>query len=129
MSVEQALLLNDKKMEGDRRKLRVSRAKAIKRRDQKPRDNMERRAPPKKSGFVPRADPKQQAQLGRANKLLGKAGAAQLKQHVKAFEGVRATETTDSGIKKGGSGKKGGAKRNRTARSTAWRQKSKGDAK
>lgn len=128
MSVDQALLLNEKKMEGDNRKLRISRAKTIKRKDQKPRDGMQRRAPPKKSGFVPRADPKQQATLGRATKLLGKAGAAQLKQQVKVFEGIRASETTDSGIKKGGSGKKGGSK-NRTARSMAWREKSKDGAK
>lgn len=123
MSVDQALLLDGKKMEGDRRALRVTRAKTIKRKDQKAGASQFRQ-PQKRQGFVPRADPKQQATLGRATKLLGKAGAAQLKKQVKVFEGMRATENTDSGVKKAPKKNKGAKKRIRTTeRSVAWKQK------
>lgn len=127
MSVDQALLLDGKKMEGDR-KLRVTRAKSIKR-NQKSRDRQPRRPAPKSAGgdklYVPKADPKQQATLGRAQKLLGRAGASQLKKQVEVFEGMRATAGTDSGIKKGGTGKKKGgkARARTTTRSTAWKKK------
>lgn len=128
MSVDQALLLDGKKMEGDR-KLRVTRAKAQKRNvKEKHTDRDRQRRPPPKTnnkGYVPRADPKQQATIGRATKLLGKAGAVQLKKQVEVFEGMRATATSDSGIKKGGTGKKKGgkARARTTTRSTAWKKK------
>ncbi|TGZ80927.1 RNA-binding domain-containing protein [Ascodesmis nigricans] len=124
MSVDQALLLDGKKMEGDRRALRVTRAKTIKRKDQKSGTSVFKKPQPKKQGFVPRADPKQQATLGRATKLLGKAGAAQLKKQTKIIEGLRANETTDAGVKKGPKKNKGAKKRIRTTeRSMAWKQK------
>jgi nucleolar protein 12 len=132
MVVDQALLLDGKKMvegkktEGDR-KLRVSRAKAIKRNAKGKPEVQQRRAPSKKpqSTYVPKADPKQQATLGRATKLLGKAGATQLKKQATVIEGLRASATTPSGIKKGGSGKKSGGKTRarQTKRSTAWKKK------
>lgn len=132
MVVDQALLFDGKKMvegkktEGDR-KLRVSRAKAIKRNAKGKPEVEQRRAPSKKpqSTYVPKADPKQQATLGRATKLLGKAGATQLKKQATVIEGLRASATTPSGIKKGGSGKKSGGKTRarQTKRSTAWKKK------
>jgi nucleolar protein 12 len=123
MAVDQALLLDGKKMEGDR-KLRISRAKTIKRKDKR----VQERRPEPKSGkgkiYVPKADPKQQAMLGRASKLLGRAGASQLKKQSEIFEGLRATETSDPGLKKGGTGKKKGKPRARAAaRSSAWKNK------
>ncbi|KAI5848992.1 hypothetical protein BZA05DRAFT_339357 [Tricharina praecox] len=130
MSVDQALLLDGKKMEGDR-KLRVTPAKAQKRNaKEKHNDRDRQRRPPPKAGsakgYVPRTDPKQAATIGRATKLLGKAGAVQLRKHVDVFEGMRATATSDSGIKKGGTGKKKGgkARARTTVRSTAWKKKS-----
>jgi nucleolar protein 12 len=126
MSVEQALLLDGKKMANDR-KLRVTRAKSLKRNQLK---KPERRPEPrtksgKKSVYVPKVDPRKKDTLSRAHKLLGRAGAAQLKSQGEAFEGLRATAQTDSGIKKGGSGKKTGRARARAAaRTAAWKQKS-----
>lgn len=126
MSVEQALLLDGKKMEGDR-KLRITRAKAIKR-NAKPKNPAERqrRAVPKEGRqYVPKVDPKAQATVGRAGKLLGRAGASVFKKQVEVFEGLRATADTDSGVKKGGTGKKKGgkARARTTTRSTAWKKK------
>ena len=125
MSVEQALLLDGKKMEGGR-ELRVTRAKSAGRgaKDRRPAERQQR---PKKTDrvYVPKPDPKQQSAVGRATKLLGRAGATALKRQVQVFEGLRATAATDSGIKKGGTGKKkGGKARARTTkRSTAWKRK------
>lgn len=122
MSVDPALLLDGVKMAGDR-KLRVTRAKAIKRKDAAQKANA--RKPPPRSGkvYVPKADPREQATLGRATKLLGRAGAAQLKSQSAVFEGIRASSTDDSGIKKGGTGKKKGKPRARAqARSGAWKK-------
>lgn len=116
-------------MEGDR-KLRVTRAKAQKRNTKEKHNDRDRQRRPlpkagSGKGYVPRADPKQQATIGRATKLLGKAGAVQLKKQVEVFEGIRATATSDSGIKKGGTGKKKGgkARARTTTRSTAWKKK------
>ena len=123
MSVDQALLLDGQKMEGDR-KLRVTRAKSVKRNASSRKPN-ERRAAPKGKVYVPKADPLKQSTVGRATKLLGRAGASQLKKQVEVFEGLRATADTDSGVKKGGAGKKKGgkARARTTARSTAWKSK------
>ena len=134
MSVDPALLLDGKKMENDR-KLRISRAKSIKR-NQKPSSFSSgssssttapkaRRPPPKSAppGYVPKVDAKSQSTLGRATKLLGRAGASQLKKQVLVFEGLRATAGAESGVRQGGSGKKKDGKRARTARSTAWKKK------
>jgi len=123
MSVDQALLLDGQKMEGDR-KLRVTRAKSVKRNASSRKPNERRAAPKKGKVYVPKADPLKQSTIGRATKLLGRAGASQLKKQVEVFEGLRATADTDSGVKKGGAGKKGGKARVRTtARSTAWKSK------
>ncbi|KAL7270745.1 Nucleolar protein 12 [Rhizina undulata] len=143
MSVDSALLLDGKKMANDR-KLRVSRAKAIKRSSNKPpshstssirggpikpRNNnptsqtKARNPTTQQSVYVPKADPRKQALLGRANNLLGRAGASALKKQGEVFEGLRATAATDSGIKKGGSGKKKGKPRARASeRSAAWKK-------
>lgn len=99
-SVEKALLLNDKKPAPKERKLRVVRAKNIKR---KAANSQDRGPPPKKAKktavFNPKADPATASTLGRAKNLLGKAGAAQLKSQVRALEGIRASATTPSGVK------------------------------
>ena len=116
-------------MQNDR-KLRVSRAKAIKRKN-KPADVT--RGPPSKKQkvFVPRDDPRQKEMLGRARKLLGKAGAAKAKKAPESFifEGTRATATAtataNSGIKLGGKKKGKLARARANARSSAWKQKAK----
>lgn len=122
MCVDPALLLDGVKMAGDR-KLRITRAKAIKRKDAA-RKTAERK-PAARSGrvYVPKADPKEQANLGRATKLLGRAGAAQLKSQSAVFEGHRASSKDDAGVNKGGSGRKKGKPRARAqARSGAWKK-------
>lgn len=137
MAIDEALLLNDKKMPGDR-KLRVTRAKTIKRNATRPSDRTDprgrrpdfasRRHSDNKNGSVyqPKVDPRKRDVLSRANKLLGRAGAAQLKSQADVFEGLRATSNTDSGVKKGGSGKKSGKPRARAAaRASAWKGKQK----
>lgn len=133
MAVDEALLLHEKRMPNDR-KLRVTRARAIKRNakrstendgdrrpdptSRRPRDNI------KGSVYQPKVDPRKRDQLNRASKILGRAAAAQLKSQGDVFEGLRATANTDSGIKKGGSGKKAGKPRARAvARSQAWKVK------
>lgn len=123
--MEQALLLDGQKMQKDR-KLRVTRAKNIKRKN-KPADST--RGPPakKQKVFVPKDDPRQKAMLGRARKLLGKAGAAKMRKAPESFifEGTRATATDNPGVKLG-SKKKGKPVRARAnARSSTWKQKNK----
>ncbi|KAI5789142.1 hypothetical protein EDC01DRAFT_659229 [Geopyxis carbonaria] len=127
MVVEQALLLDGKKMEGDR-KLRVTRAKSIKR-NQSTRNLNERpmsRKTEHSAVYIPKVDPKQQATIGRASKLLGRAASAQLKRNAGVFEGFRTTSTMDPGIKKRGAGsgaKKGKPRARPNARSSAWKHK------
>jgi len=125
MSVDEALLLDSKKMANDR-KLRVTRAKTIKRNQTRKPDPpiSGKRSSKGKGVYVPKLDPKVKDIVSRAHKLLGKAGAAQLKPQSEVFEGLRASASTASGIKNGGSGKKGGKSRAR-ARAAAWRQKGK----
>lgn len=124
------------------RKLRVTRAKTIKR-NAKPTSTAHlpphRSTNPNKSPiYNPRADPTVQSNMGRAGKLLGRAAAAQARkggplagqQGFKTpesfvFEGHRASSNGGkgkSGIKLGGSGKKKGKPRTRsTNRAAAWR--------
>lgn len=126
-SVEQALMLDGKKMEGDR-KLRVSRAKNIKRKQKATNDTLRGPASKKQKIFVPKEDPRQRAMLGRAQKLLGKAGAAKMKKAPEAFifEGTRASSTANPGLKLGGKRKGGGKSKVRTTkRSTSWKAKAK----
>ncbi|KAF3169121.1 Nucleolar protein 12 [Orbilia oligospora] len=130
VDVEKALLLNDKPMEvekGRKRKLRVTRAK-----------NMRKKAVPdsapgaarsaKKNGvYVPKADPRQSGAAGRAGKLFGKAGGAKIRkmEDTGVYEGTRAAPGMDVGLRTGGSGKKkGGARARKTVRSAAWKKKS-----
>ncbi|KAF3179357.1 Nucleolar protein 12 [Orbilia oligospora] len=130
VDVEKALLLNEKPMEvekGRKRKLRVTRAK-----------NMRKKAVPdsapgaarsaKKNGvYVPKADPRQSGAAGRAGKLFGKAGGAKIRkmEDTGVYEGTRAAPGMDVGLRTGGSGKKkGGARARKTVRSAAWKQKS-----
>lgn len=134
MAINKALLLDGQKMstEGHKiagdRKLRVTRAKSTKRSDMSDKSKNrnkkpERRGPQPKVQpiYVPKPDPKDQALVGRASKLLGRAGASILKKQGAVFEGLRATKDTDSGIRKGGSG--GGKRKGKPrARSTAWRK-------
>ncbi|PWW79225.1 RNA-binding domain-containing protein [Tuber magnatum] len=123
MSVDEALLLDSRKMANDR-KLRVTRAKTT-RRNQTRKPDLPisgKRSPKGKSVYVPKLDPKVKDTVSRAHKLLGRAGAAQLKSQSEVFEGLRASANTGSSIKKGGSGKKAGKPRSR-ARAAAWRRK------
>ncbi|KAK6504175.1 Nucleolar protein 12 [Arthrobotrys conoides] len=129
VDVEKALLLNDKPMEvekGRKRKLRVTRAK-----------NMRKKAVPdsapgavrsaKKNGvYVPKADPRQSGAAGRAGKLFGRAGGAKMRkiEDTGVYEGTRAAPGMDVGLRTGGSGKKkGGARARKTVRSAAWKKK------
>lgn len=133
MAVDEALLLHEKRMPNDR-KLRVTRARTIKRnarglaendRDRHPDLTSRRpRANGKGSVYQPKVDPRKRDQLNRASKILGRAAAAQLKSQGDVFEGLRATANTDSGIKRRGSGKKAGKPRSRAiSRSQAWKAK------
>lgn len=122
------------------RKLRVTRAKTIKR-NSKPGGNSTK--PPAFTGakgkgiYNPKADPLVQSNMGRAGKLLGRAAAAQVRKGgplggadhgFKApesfiFEGHRASvKSGKSGLKLGGSGKKKGKPRTRSSnRAAAWK--------
>ncbi|RVD82717.1 uncharacterized protein DFL_007132 [Arthrobotrys flagrans] len=129
VDVEKALLLNDKPMEaekGRKRKLRVTRAK-----------NMRKKAVPdsapgaarstKKNGvYVPKADPRQSGAAGRARKLFGKAGGVKMRkiEDNGVYEGTRAAPGMDVGLRTSGSGKKkGGVRGRKTVRSAAWKKK------
>jgi len=142
MTVDQALLLDGQKMADDKhkRKLRVTRSKTLKKKSSSNNGPggsggasaiSTGRAPRQGAGFyVPKPDPKQAGMLGRAGKLLGRAGAAKMKRpkigENEIFEGTRAKAGMDSGIRKGGTGKKKGKPRARaSARTTAWKQKQK----
>ncbi|KAI4745969.1 hypothetical protein E4T50_03719 [Aureobasidium sp. EXF-12298] len=137
-AVEAALLLNEKKFPPMLpRKLRVTRAKTIKR-NVKPGSNAVK-APgaPSKGIYNPKADPVMQTNMGRAGKLMGRAAAAQVQkgkpiggtpQGFKTpesfiFEGHRAKAGSGkSGLKLGGSGKKKGKPRTRSSnRAAAWK--------
>lgn len=129
--MEAALLFNDKKFPPLLpRKLRITRAKSIKRNPMK--------GPTTRKPVNGTADRTMQ---GRAGKLLGKAGAAQIRHqdrqgpkrqkingHVDesdgkplVFEGHRATSKDTVGLKMGG--KKKGKPKNRGAkRAAAWRK-------
>lgn len=116
VSVEQALLLDGKKIESGRI-LRVSRAKNIKRKD-KPIGQARSLRP---KIFASHVDPRQRETLGRARKLLGKAGAGKMNKAL-IFEGMRATQTSNRGIKLG---KEKKSKARATARSSAWKKRNK----
>lgn len=138
-AVEAALLLNEKKFPPMLpRKLRVTRAKTIKR-NVKPGSNAVK-APgwsTNKGIYNPKADPVMQSNMGRAGKLLGRAAAAQVQkgkpiggtpQGFKTpesfiFEGHRAKAGGGkAGLKLGGSGKKKGKPRTRSSnRAAAWK--------
>ncbi|KAG9990984.1 RNA-binding domain-containing protein, partial [Aureobasidium melanogenum] len=137
-AVEAALLLNEKKFPPMLpRKLRVTRAKTIKR-NVKPGSNAVKAPGATNKGiYNPKADPVMQSNMGRAGKLLGRAAAAQVQkgkpiggtpQGFKTpesfiFEGHRAKAGSGkSGLKLGGSGKKKGKPRTRSSnRAAAWK--------
>ena len=127
VSVEQALLLDGKKM-GSGRILRVSRAKNIKRKS-KPIDQASGPHSKKQKLTASQAGPRQREMLGRARKLLGKAGAAKIKKapahSTLIFEGTRATQKLDPGIKLGSRRKGKPSKARATTRSSAWKKRSK----
>ncbi|KAF8467759.1 hypothetical protein BDZ91DRAFT_723028 [Kalaharituber pfeilii] len=114
VSVEQALILDGKKMEGDR-KLRITRAKNIKRKDKPNADPATGRPVKKRKVFIPKKDPHLKEMLGRARKLLGKAGAAQMRKAPEAFifEGTRANK------------REGKTRAKASVRAAAWKQKNK----
>ncbi|KAH0292005.1 RNA-binding domain-containing protein, partial [Aureobasidium sp. EXF-3399] len=137
-AVEAALLLNEKKFPPMLpRKLRVTRAKTIKR-NVKPGSNAVKAPGAASKGiYNPKADPVMQSNMGRAGKLMGRAAAAQVQkgkpiggtpQGFKTpesfiFEGHRAKAGAGkSGLKLGGSGKKKGKPRTRSSnRAAAWK--------
>ncbi|KAI5201886.1 hypothetical protein E4T39_04990 [Aureobasidium subglaciale] len=137
-AVEAALLLNEKKFPPMLpRKLRVTRAKTIKR-NVKPGSNAVKAPGATNKGiYNPKADPVMQSNMGRAGKLLGRAAAAQVQkgkpiggtpQGFKTpesfiFEGHRAKAGGGkAGLKLGGSGKKKGKPRTRSSnRAQAWK--------
>ncbi|CAD0021381.1 unnamed protein product [Aureobasidium pullulans] len=104
------------------RKLRVTRAKTIKR-NVKPGSNAVKAPGSTGKGiYNPKADPVMQSNMGRAGKLLGRAAAAQTPESF-IFEGHRAKAGSGkSGLKLGGSGKKKGKPRTRSSnRAAAWK--------
>ncbi|KAF2400527.1 hypothetical protein EJ06DRAFT_549192 [Trichodelitschia bisporula] len=134
-AVEAALHLNEKRFPPMLpRKLRVTRAKAIKR---KAANNASSQANPSKSRiFNPKVSGELKSMQGRAGKLLGRGAAAQMKKGVLAtqlgvkppetfiFEGHRASNNQgNKGLKLGGKSKsKGGKPKNRsTKRAAAWK--------
>ena len=145
-SVESALLLDGKHFPPMLpRKLRISRAKAIKRNATLKRD-IESKNPNKVGIYRPKISSQQLSDLGRASRMLGKAGAALMskqdkkKSHgppartaapsqvVKApesfvFEGHRAKSGSYTGSKKKvASKKKSGRPTNRSSkRAAAWK--------
>lgn len=125
MSVEHALLLDGKKMENGRI-LRVSRAKNIKRKN-KPLDQARGPGSKKQKVAASQVGPRQREMLGRARKLLGKAGAAKAKKapaHTALiFEGTRATQSSNPGIKLGSEKKGRSARARATVRSSAWKKR------
>lgn len=139
--VEAALQFNDKKFPPLLpRKLRVVRAKGIKR---NVKQNPSSTRPNSKSVYNPKVSAHEKSMQGRANKLLGRAGAAQARHGQKSlsglgrpgstplkapeafvFEGHRASSKQGtSGLKSGGSGrKKGGKPKTRSSkRGAAWK--------
>lgn len=146
-AVEAALLYNDKKFPPMLpRKLRVVRAKAIKR-NTKNNSAASTRPVSFKGVYSPKASAEQKSMQGRAAKLLGKAGAAKARSDSKpvgrrefqkdakpangfktpeqfVFEGHRASEKQGkTGLKLGGKkGKKGGKPTSRSSkRGAAWK--------
>ena len=142
--VEAALQYNEKKFPPMLpRKLRVSRAKAIKR-NAKPNTESTRPSGPQsktKGAYVPKPTPEQRSQLGRTNKLFGRAAAARAQtgkpftsngqdRPVRTpesfvFEGQRASSKSgNSGLKLGGGMKKrrlGKPTSRSSKRGTAWK--------
>jgi nucleolar protein 12 len=139
-AVEAALLFNDKKFPPLLpRKLRVSRAKSIKRNAKSGGDHPTNRSVRDRQGmsFAPKMSAEERSMQGRAGKLLGRAGAAQLRrgggpgnglaQSIRkpenfVFEGHRASSKQgNSGLKLGkAGGKKKGISRSRK-RAQAWK--------
>ncbi|KAF2277404.1 uncharacterized protein EI97DRAFT_416252 [Westerdykella ornata] len=118
-SVEAALQFNDQKFPPLLpRKLRVVRAKAIKRKEKKPAQSAKG---PKSNGvYNAKVTEEQRTNRGRARAMLGKAGAAKSKDFV--FEGHRASSKQgNSGLKLGG--KRKGKPTNRSSRrAAAWKK-------
>jgi nucleolar protein 12 len=109
------------------------RAKAIKRNKSKPLAT----SLSKNGIYNPKIDPKKRSMQGRANKLLGKAGAAQARSVAKngsvkpiesfVFEGHRASvHQSRDGLKLGRKGKKGKPVNRSSKRAAAWKAKSGG---
>ncbi|EPS40882.1 hypothetical protein H072_5251 [Dactylellina haptotyla CBS 200.50] len=126
VDVEKALLLNEKPMEvekGRKRKLRVTRAKNLRRKAAPAAAPGAARAAKKNGVYVPKADPRKSGMAGRAGRLFGRAGGAQMRkvEETGTFEGMRAVPGMDVGLKTGGRKKKSQGKK--TARSTSWKGK------
>ncbi|OCL11933.1 hypothetical protein AOQ84DRAFT_335121 [Glonium stellatum] len=140
--VEAALQFNDKKFPPLLpRKLRVVRAKGIKCNTKQSPSSSAR--PNSKSVYNPKVSPQERSMRGRASKLLGRAGAAQVRHGQRSFskpgypgstslkapeafvfEGHRASSKQGtSGLKLGGSGRKKGTKpKTRSSkRGAAWK--------
>ncbi|KAL8736514.1 MAG: hypothetical protein Q9181_002408 [Wetmoreana brouardii] len=136
--VEKALLYNDKKFPPLLpRVLRVTRARKATKKATKPSPNKFQASnmadglgpTATKTRYTPKIDPAVQSLSGRAGKLLGRAGAAQLNGQVRpgrgkvvkspeqmVFEGYRASRKQGRGATGGGSGRKQGKPRTRSSR-------------
>lgn len=132
--VEAALQYNEKRFPPMLpRKLRVSRARGIKR-NAKPESTKARMPSHTKigTGYNPKLTSQQQTQLGRIGKTMGRAAAAQIRTtgappgvrgpESFVFEGHRASSKSGkSGLKLGGKGKKGKPTTRSSKRGTAWK--------
>ncbi|KAI4177952.1 MAG: hypothetical protein LQ343_000036 [Gyalolechia ehrenbergii] len=141
IAVEKALLYNDKKFPPLLpRILRVTRAKKMTktstRKSQHNSKVRETRSTVSEARYIPKTDASARSLSGRAGKLFGRAGAAQVKGQASlgdkqspkgpggvaqgpeqvVFEGYRASSKQGRGAKLGGSGKKQGKPRTRSSR-------------
>lgn len=120
--VEAALQLNEKKFPPMLpRVLRVTRCRAEKKKDKPrgPAPSSERGA--KKGAYQKKFSAEEKSQQGRAKAMLGKGGAAKVRENM-IFEGHRATEGQGkSGLKFKGANKNKKGPNGRKSRSSAWK--------
>jgi len=124
-AVEAALQFNEQKYPPLLpRKLRVTRARAQKKKDKKPATSMKASAPREKGAYIAKVPEEQSSMQGRARAMLGKAGKAGAFKSAESFvfEGHRASSKQGkSGLKLGGKKGKSKGPNGRKSRSSAWK--------
>jgi nucleolar protein 12 len=124
-AVEAALLFNEQKYPPLLpRKLRVTRARAQKKKDKKPAPSTKASAPTAKGAYNAKIPEEQSSMQGRARAMLGKAGKAGAFKSAESFvfEGHRASSKQGkSGLKLGGKKGKSKGPNGRKSRSQAWK--------